>query len=93
MRPSTARPPYSPSSDNLTKVLGKTYPQDGSKYRAHADVEGQSGTAYSGNFAFGKDVNNPLDTGYGYANALQGVFDTYTESSARNAADYRPGGI
>ena len=34
-------------------------------------------------------MNNPLDTGYGYSNALLGVFDTYTESSARIGADYR----
>jgi hypothetical protein len=32
-----------------------------------------------GSFNFGSSTNNPLDTGYGYANALLGVFQTYTE--------------
>jgi len=48
--------------------------------------KGNPGTAYAGNFAFGHDVNNPLDTGYGYSNAIAGVFDTYTESQKRTGA-------
>ena len=36
-------------------------------------------------------MNNPLDTNYGYANAILGIFDTYTESSARPGADFRAG--
>ena len=36
-------------------------------------------------------MNNPLDTNYGYSNALTGIFDTYTESSARPGADFRSG--
>jgi hypothetical protein len=38
---------------------------------------------YMGNFDFGSVATNPLDTGYGYANALLGVFQTYTELSNR----------
>ena len=76
-------------SDNLTKVLGVHSLKAGVSIERTRMWKGNPGTAYSGNFAFAKDVNNPLDTGYGYSNALQGVFDTYTESSARNAADYR----
>ena len=76
-------------SDNLTKVLGVHTLKTGVSIERTRMWKGNPGTAYSGNFAFAKDVNNPLDTGYGYSNALLGVFDTYTESSARNAADYR----
>lgn len=76
-------------SDSVTKVLGSHTLKAGVSIERTRMWKGNPGTAYSGNFAFAKDVNNPLDTGYGYANALQGVFDTYTESSARNAADYR----
>ncbi len=76
-------------SDNLTKVLGRHTLKTGISIVRTRMWKGNPGTAYSGNFAFAKDVNNPLDTGYGYSNAIQGVFDTYTESSARNAADYR----
>ena len=75
--------------DNVTKVVGKHTMKAGVNFLRTRMWKGNPGSAYSGSFAFGKDVNNPLDTGYGYANALQGVFDTYTESSARNSADYR----
>ena len=38
---------------------------------------------YAGNYNFGNDANNPLNTGNGYANMLLGVFSTYTELTAR----------
>jgi hypothetical protein len=76
-------------ADNLTKVYGKHTFKTGINFGRTRMWKGNPGTAYSGNFAFGKDVNNPLDSGYGYSNALLGVFDTYTESSARIGADYR----
>ena len=39
---------------------------------------------FAGNFDFGTNVNNPLDTGYAYANAALGVFNTYDEANARS---------
>jgi len=44
---------------------------------------------YMGNFNFGSVATNPLDTGYGYANALLGVYQTYTEQSNRFNMDRR----
>ena len=38
---------------------------------------------YVGNYNFGNDANNPLNTGNGYANMLLGAFSTYTELTAR----------
>lgn len=76
-------------ADSLTWVRGKHTFKTGLSIERTRMWKGNPGTAYSGNFQFGKDVNNPLDTGYGYANAIQGVFDTYTESSSRNGADFR----
>ena len=38
---------------------------------------------YMGNYNFGNDANNPLNTGNGYANMLLGMFSTYTELTAR----------
>ncbi len=38
---------------------------------------------YVGNYNFGNDANNPLNTGNGYANLLLGNFSTYTELTAR----------
>lgn len=41
------------------------------------------GLPFNGAFDFGRNVNNPLDTGYAYANAALGVFNTYQEPSGR----------
>jgi hypothetical protein len=38
---------------------------------------------YMGNFEFGHNANNPLSTGNGYANALLGIYTTYTEQDVR----------
>jgi hypothetical protein len=42
-----------------------------------------NGVTFNGAFDFGRNVNNPLDTGYAYSNAILGVFNQYTEPSAR----------
>ena len=44
---------------------------------------------YMGNYNFGHDAQNPLSTGNGYANALLGVFTTYTELTNRVDRDRR----
>ena len=43
---------------------------------------------FPGNFAFATDTSNPLDSGYAYANAFLGNYDTYTEGT--NRVDYAP---
>ncbi len=78
-------------TDNITKVLGKHTIKGGVAFTRSRAWKGNQGSAFSGNFAFGKDPNNPLDTNYGYSNAILGIFDTYTESSARPGADFRAG--
>jgi hypothetical protein len=77
--------------DNITKVYGKHTFKAGATIARSRAWKGNQGNYYSGNFQFGKDVNNPLDTNYGYSNAIQGVYDTYQEVSARPGADYRSG--
>src|SRR5690606_5630454 len=42
---------------------------------------GGGGTLFQGQIDFGNDANNPLDTGYGYANAATGVFSEYVQAS------------
>ncbi|MBM3783521.1 MAG: carboxypeptidase regulatory-like domain-containing protein [Acidobacteria bacterium] len=44
---------------------------------------------FNGEYNFGTNANNPLDTGYAYANAALGVFNSYTEASARPFAYFR----
>lgn len=80
-------------TDNITKVLGKHTMKTGVVFTRSRSWKGNQGSAFSGNFSFGKDVNNPLDSNYGYANAILGNFDTYTESSARPGADFRSGAL
>lgn len=46
-------------------------------------------TNFSGAFDFGRNVNNPLDTGYAYSNAALGVFNSYSESSGKPYVESR----
>jgi hypothetical protein len=46
------------------------------------------GNSFPGSFAFGTDANNPLDSGYAYANAILGFYSTYNERT--NRVDYAP---
>ena len=50
----------------------------------------QSGTNnnFAGTFDFATNSSNPLNTGYGYSNALLGYFNKYTEST--NRSQYSP---
>ena len=41
------------------------------------------GLLFGGQFDFGRNVNNALDTGYAYSNAMLGVYNTYSEASAK----------
>jgi hypothetical protein len=44
---------------------------------------------YAGTYNFGHNAENPFSTGNGYANALLGVFTTYTETTNRVDRDRR----
>ena len=74
------RNPISNYSDNLTKVWGThtlkagIFIETGIKFQtATADV--------NGTYNFQNDTSNPGDTGWSFANALIGNFDTYTQAS------------
>jgi hypothetical protein len=69
--------------DDLSKVIGSHSLKTGVYYEYNSKIETTAGYNYSGQFNFGNNVNNPLDTGNGYANALLGIFQTYTEASNR----------
>src|SRR5262249_54003686 len=77
-------------SDDLTKIVGRNEFKTGLRVeRAIYNQYHQAGGAnFPGNFNFGTDSANPLDTGYAYANAILGVYNTYTESTSR--VDYAP---
>jgi hypothetical protein len=68
----------------LTDTLTKTWGKHIFKAGINAEKEnstGQSANDFNGRFDFSRNVNNPLDAGHPYANALLGVFNTYNEST------------
>ena len=77
-------------ADDLTKIHNQHEFKVGFRLeRALYNQYHQAGGAnFPGNFAFKTDSANPLDSGYDYANAVLGVYDTYTE--ATNRVDYAP---
>ena len=81
--------PYKNFNDNyvfqedVTKVLGSHSIKAGLFWEWNSKIEPSAGATYYGNFNFGSTTNNPLDTNYGYANALLGVYQTYGEASNR----------
>jgi hypothetical protein len=58
-------------------------------YFEHSAVNEANGTSFNGTFAFNSDANNPLDTGYAFANALIGSVDSYTESTGHPGGHIR----
>ena len=74
-------------SNNLSKNFGAHTFKAGFYYDNTWHRNG-NGQPFNGTFAFGRNVNNPLDTGYAYSNAALGVFDSYTEASLRPIGRY-----
>jgi hypothetical protein len=68
--------------DGLTKVYKSHTFKVGVDMKFIYTKNGDSGN-FGGSFSFQTDTNNPLDSGYAYANALLGNFRTYTESTSR----------
>ncbi|MEO8482986.1 MAG: carboxypeptidase-like regulatory domain-containing protein [Acidobacteriota bacterium] len=71
---------------SLSKVMGRHTAKAGfylnHSYKAqNTGAGGGSSAGFQGVVNFGQDSNNPLDTGFGYANAMLGIFSSYTQSS------------
>ncbi len=76
--------------DSISKVWNRHLFKAGFQFQ-HAlynQYHQAGGNSFPGSFAFGTDTNNPLDSGYAYANAFLGNYDTYTE--ATNRVNYAP---
>lgn len=71
-------------TDNFSYVRGTHDLKAGfyAEYYTRTQVT-QNGGAPFGSFSFANDANNPLNTGYAYADAALGTFDTYSERSIR----------
>ncbi|HLK62921.1 MAG TPA: carboxypeptidase regulatory-like domain-containing protein [Bryobacteraceae bacterium] len=69
--------------DNLSKVLGRHTFKGGFYLEKNNKIQ-PSTPAYEGNFNFAPDTNNALgNTTNGYANALLGYVDSYSQTTAR----------
>jgi hypothetical protein len=71
-------------SDNYSQIAGAHNLKFG-VYLEKSAVNESNGTSFNGTFAFDRDPNNPLDTGYAFANALTGAVASYTESDGQPA--------
>jgi len=79
-------------SFSLTNTLSQTLRSHTIKAGFYIDrIWRNAGNAvnFNGSFDFGRNVNNPLDTGYAYSNAVAGVFNSYTEASNRPFLHFR----
>jgi hypothetical protein len=65
---------------NLTKVWGAHNLKTG-LYFQHSYKPQSIFASFNSRINFADDANNPFDTGYGYANAAIGVFNTYQQAS------------
>ena len=77
-------------SDNITKIW-RAHEFKAGIHLEHAlynQYHQAGGNGFPGNFSFANDTSNPLDSGYAYANAILGNYDTYSE--ATNRVDYAP---
>jgi outer membrane receptor protein involved in Fe transport len=76
-------------NDSLTKIIGSHNTKFGINLATDHYLQAHSASGVpEGSFSFGRDVNNPNDSNYAYANALQGLFDNYSEPTSRS--DYNP---
>ena len=72
-------------SVSLTKILGRHTMKVGF-YSNHSlkqqNLNQRNALPFQGDLSFANDTNNPLDSGYGFANAALGVFTAYTQQSS-----------
>ena len=76
--------PSHDASFSLTKLVGRHTLKAGA-YWNHAYKAQQLGTAgatpFQGALSFANDTQNPLDSGFGYANAALGILSSYAQQS------------
>ena len=73
-------------SISLTKVAGRHTLKTGF-YNTHS-FKAQQRQGWAGTIGFGNDANNPLDTGFGFANAALGIFSSYNQFSRYAEGSY-----
>jgi hypothetical protein len=64
---------------SLTKIQGNHTLKAGYMFIETVQYDGRN--SMQGNYSFANNTSNPLDTGFGFANAAVGVFDSITQTS------------
>jgi hypothetical protein len=67
-------------SDNFSKTVRSHLFKFGFYFDHNWKVQ-PSGATYAGSYDFGDNPSNPLDTGFGFANAALGVFNSFQQAS------------
>jgi hypothetical protein len=75
-------------SGNLSKVAGRHNMKTGIFFE-HTARPAPRAAVFNGNFNFDGNISNPFDTNLGFANALLGSINSYTESTAKPYAEGR----
>jgi hypothetical protein len=73
---------------NLTKVWGRHSSKAGFYYQNSYKPQSIF-ASFNGRINFAEDPNNPFDTGFPYANAAIGVFNTYTQANKFALPEWR----
>ncbi len=72
-------------SISVTKLLGRHTMKTGfysNHSRKQQNLNQRNALPFQGQLSFDNDTNNPLDTGFGFANAAVGVYTAYTQQSS-----------
>jgi hypothetical protein len=84
--------PVQDVSISLTKVMGRHTAKAGfylNQSRKAQNLNQRNALPFQGVINFGNDTNNPLDSGFGFANAAIGVFSSYTQQGSFVEGDFR----
>ena len=68
---------------SVTRLMGRHTVKAGYQLDHSLKNQEQLGNpkAFQGTVNFGNDTNNPIDSGFGYANAALGIFSSYSQSN------------
>lgn len=75
-------------TNNLSKISGRHHFKGGIYLEKTARNAARS-SSFNGNFDFGRNPLNPLDSNFAYSNALMGLVNSYTESDKHPQAHGR----
>jgi Carboxypeptidase regulatory-like domain/TonB-dependent Receptor Plug Domain len=75
-------------TDSVAKVWGRHTIKAG-MYAQRSRKDQTSFGAFDGNYNFGDNSSNPYDTGYGYANAAVGVYNSFSQAANFINGQYR----